>query len=131
MAGCHAGGSAALGAGEPVNLCDGVTALNGLPEPAVTSHQAILSYTGGALRVIARIDTGRSVHTISDTTISVPATIVGALAAEKAAYQALRSRVESATTAPMLHAAVQAFTDSPAFAGADSTVELWAGNECG
>jgi hypothetical protein len=130
LSGCNAGGSSALGAGEPIDACGGVDALNALPEPDIANRHAIITYAAGALRVLDRIDTDRSVHTISDTKVPVPATVVTALKAETAAYQRLRAQVTAATTATKLHSVIQGFATSAAFAGADSTVELWAGNQC-
>jgi hypothetical protein len=131
LSGCDAGGPSTLGAGDPVNACDGVTELNALPEPDISDRQAILDYVAGALRVIDRIDPERSVKTLSQESADVPDTVVGALKTAKTSYQRLRTDVTAATTAAKLHAAVQKFTTSAEFAGADSTVELWAGNECG
>ena len=127
---CHTG-STKLGAGDTVNLCDGVEILNGLPEPDIADRQAILDYTAAALRVVDRIDTGRDVQSLSDQKIAVPGTISSALKAERTAYQALQKQLAKATTAPELHDVVQGFATSSAFAAADSTVELWTGNECG
>ena len=128
LCGCHSG-SSKLGAGVDVNACDGVTILNGLPEPDLTNKAAILDYSAGALRVLSRIDSDLKVHTKSDTKIAVPSTIVTALQAEKTAYTTLQRQVTATTTVAALHGVVQGFTNSTAFAGADSTVELWAGNE--
>lgn len=129
--GCHAGGASKLGAGDPVDLCDGIVVLNALPEPDITDRQAVLDYVAGALRVLDRIDTDRSVHTLSDTKVSLPVSVVTALSNEVKAYQSLRAEVDAATSPAKLHDAVQGFTTSAGFAGADSTVELWTGNECG
>ena len=73
---CHTG-STKLGAGDTVNLCDGVEILNGLPEPDIADRQAILDYTAAALRVVDRIEHGKGRQEDLDLLNNVAENIMG------------------------------------------------------
>lgn len=130
LAGCKTGASAKAGAGDPVNICDGIDLYNGLAEPSQTDAKAVLSYLDAVDRVLERIDGDKSYKSLKAKEEHPPQAILDQVAGLRKTYQTLRTQVPAATTPAALQLLLGSFASAPTFSAADHAVELWTAGEC-
>lgn len=130
-AACHVGPHSSAGAGESLDVCNGVRAYNALAEPVATSRASVQEYLTAAQRVFRRMDTTARYSSVNGPRRDVPAQVVTLVATERTALAKEAAALSDAGTAAQLRANEASFTSPGDYAAADTGLELWVSGNCG